>query len=280
MKNILVILALTAVFVGCDSEKEHQNALMQLIGSEVKIPEDLTYQVQGFPVVYDFGDCDYRIVVYVDSAGCTPCKMKLGVWGKIMADYNTIPGKDVNFLMIVGPGAETDAAETIARDAFDLPVSFDTEGRFIENNALPEDETYHTLLIDSEDKVVAVGNPATNPKVRKLFMDIVCGGAPMLTKYCSQSTSRFAVVERGDTVIRYFSLVNNSDSLLTIQEIVPSCDCISATASTDTISPSKSSVITVCYVADSVPGAVKRYIDVFYNEKDSPERLTLCGYIK
>ncbi|MBD5244883.1 MAG: DUF1573 domain-containing protein, partial [Barnesiella sp.] len=37
--------------------------------------------------------------------------------------------------------------------------------------------------------------------------------------------------------------------------------------------------IEVAYVADSIPGRKNRYVDVYFNEKENPQRLALYGRV-
>ena len=82
-----------------------------------------------------------------------------------------------------------------------------------------------------------------------------------------------------DTIQKQFLLFNQGSQPITIQEIVPSCDCVSAVSSSTVIPPDSTSVITMTLAVDSIPGSTRRYADVYYNEKDNPERITLHGYI-
>lgn len=65
----------------------------------------------------------------------------------------------------------------------------------------------------------------------------------------------------------------------TIQSIEPSCSCTEATISTESISPGEDAIVTLTLTADSIEGALTRYVEIFYNEKNNPERLTLHGFI-
>ncbi len=92
-------------------------------------------------------------------------------------------------------------------------------------------------------------------------------------------TGAVGIIYPHNTIDKQFLLVNQGSQPITIQEIVPSCDCVSAVSSSMVIPPDSTSVITMTLAVDSIPGSTRRYADVYYNEKDNPERITLHGYI-
>lgn len=82
----------------------------------------------------------------------------------------------------------------------------------------------------------------------------------------------------GDTVIKRFQLINTTDTILSLQEIVPSCDCTVTHIDRDTIRTGEKALVTVTYIAYSTASPVSRTIDLFFNEPPLPERLSLNGY--
>jgi hypothetical protein len=61
------------------------------------------------------------------------------------------------------------------RDRFDYPVWIDTEDSFNGTNKLPDNSIFHSFLIDRQNKVAAVGNPFENPKIKELYLNMLCG---------------------------------------------------------------------------------------------------------
>ncbi|MBD5324995.1 MAG: DUF1573 domain-containing protein [Bacteroides sp.] len=80
-------------------------------------------------------------------------------------------------------------------------------------------------------------------------------------------------------IIRQFELQNTGDKPLSIQGVTPSCHCVSAVLTQSTVPAGGSTLIEVAYVADSIPGRKNRYVDVYFNEKESPQRLALYGRV-
>ena len=43
------------------------------------------------------------------------------------------------------------------------------------NPAVPKDSRFHSFLLDEYDKVILVGNPARNPQILDLYMEMLSG---------------------------------------------------------------------------------------------------------
>ena len=58
---------------------------MQLVreweGKEIQFPSNSVFTIQGKDTIEYSGDnSDYKIVTYIDSIGCTSCKLQLQNW--------------------------------------------------------------------------------------------------------------------------------------------------------------------------------------------------------
>lgn len=277
----MAILAI-ALFSSCSGRPDNREReiLASLLGREIVVPDSLECRIQDTPISYDMSAADFKIITYIDSAGCTPCKMKLPLWDRFINELKKLDDVSVDFLMILNsePGREIET--NIKGNLFQHPVSFDAAGTYDAVNSLPAGNAYHTLLLDADNRVICAGNPVINPKVRELYLNQILGDQPSESPdLCGTPAYALGIVAPGDTIVRQFSLFNKGDEPVTIQELVPSCYCVSATATADTIGPGCETVITATLVPDIVAGQFSRYIDVFYNEKDYPERLTLHGFI-
>lgn len=246
-------------------------------GKEVLMPDGLACTILGDTVPFSLDDADYTIVAYIDSAGCTACRMKLPVWNGIINEFKSLDDADVNFVMVINASDAEEVDYLLKRDNFLHPVCIDPDGRFAELNGLPADMAYHNFLLDSNNEIVLVGNPAINPKIMDLYRKVILGEAEH--NAFAGATISVGAVHACDTIVKQFEVLNIDMPSLTVQGIVPSCDCVSASISADTIKRGNAALLTVTYVADSVPGPVRRHIDVFFNEKENPERYSLHGYV-
>lgn len=197
-----------------------------------------------------------------------------------MSNLMSIDDCDVSLMMIINNRNIDEVNRLLALQQFKYPVLLDTTGTFLDLNSLPEKEVFHTLLLDADNKVLGAGNPVVNPKVRDVYCRIIFGDETSASqRYFRQSATAVGIVNRGDSINHTFSIANTTEKTLTIQEAVPSCECLSVQLSSDTIHAGKSTNVKVKFAADSTPGLFKRHIDIYYNEIESPERLTLHGFI-
>ena len=81
MKHVVWIMCVW-LLVSCSESREE--AVYRLVkewtGKEIKFPEHSVFTVQGKDTVdFTFQDADYKVLVYVDSVGCTSCKLQLPI---------------------------------------------------------------------------------------------------------------------------------------------------------------------------------------------------------
>lgn len=68
-------------------------------GKEIVFPEVMTDFLTGDTI--DLTDANFTILTYVDSAGCTGCKMRLALWNEFLYSLDSITNNRVNFLMVI-----------------------------------------------------------------------------------------------------------------------------------------------------------------------------------
>ena len=183
--------------------------------------------------------------------------------------------------MILNTRQADKMTEVLKSDNFLHPVCFDPGHSFASVNPLPTAESYHTFLLNSANEIVAVGNPSSNPKVRNVYRQIIAPDHPdhFVKPLCRRPVANLGLITTGDTITKRFQLRNVGDTTLTVQALIPSCGCVSAEVSNTVIRHNDVSMVTVKFLPDSTPGFIRRHVDIYYNEIDKPERLTLHGLV-
>lgn len=79
----MYIMVLLILFSSCQNKTK--NHVIQLVreweGKEIQFPPNSVFTIQGKDTIKHSGDnCDYKIVTYIDSIGCTSCKLQLQNW--------------------------------------------------------------------------------------------------------------------------------------------------------------------------------------------------------
>lgn len=280
---VISALVATVALISCQNKKrETAHEFSQLIDREILFPNDMAFTIGADTVDICIDDCDYKIVTYIDSTGCTSCRMKLQQWDELACDFKRYADIDIEVLMIINATKPMEVAYLLKRDGYLHPVAMDSADRFDKLNELPPSSEFHTFLLNADNKIVAIGNPVLNPKIKELYHRVIAADSDDgIFNGTDENISRtLGVVHANDTVKTKFLLTNKDSIAYHIQDIIPSCDCISASARNDTILPNSNDPVEVKFVADTTGGRFCKYIDVFYNEKEKPDRLTVYGYIK
>lgn len=278
--NIILLMILVLAASCSDKLEKERKVLASLLGKEITLPGSLDYRIQDIHIDYPMNHADFKIVTYIDSNGCTACRMKLQEWDRYINSVMSLDDVDVAFLMILNTKKPDEISHVLAQYQFNHPVAVDSDNLFFTANTLLSENAYHTLLLDADNKVVAVGNPVMNPKVREVYDRIIKGEDTCeKSNFCLVPVEAIGALNPCDTIVKRFAVHNTSETPLTIQEIVPSCNCLAAVASSSAVVPGSTEFVTVTFTADSVVGPFKRYVDIFYKEKDNPERITLHGFV-
>ena len=82
MKHIYLLFFLCLLCSCKESEKEKIARLVrEWDGKEISFPPHSVFTIQGKDTIdFSFADAEYKIVTYVDSVGCTSCKLQLPRW--------------------------------------------------------------------------------------------------------------------------------------------------------------------------------------------------------
>lgn len=118
---------------------------------------------------------DYRLVCYLDSSECQTCKFSQLV--NMEKEHINMPEyQDLEFLYIFNVGKDDTEAlyRSLCRSRIEGIVYFDTLNVFMKNNPhIPQENIYHTFVIDKKGKVLLVGNPFQNDRMTALLNKIL-----------------------------------------------------------------------------------------------------------
>lgn len=154
-----------------------------------------------------------------------------------------------------------------------------------ERNHLPSIMTFQTFLLNKDNKIVAIGNPIYNPKIKDLYLKIIQGEGigqegedkEIQTEITIDKTSvSFGKFDWQEEQKTTFTLKNTGDNPLVIQDVTTSCGCTTVAYSKELVRPGKETVIEVGYKAES-PGYFNKTITVYCNAKISPLTLKISG---
>ncbi len=277
---------LFVLFVFSSCQHQNDRKILELLkkweGREILFPD-----LDVIDSVVKDVNWDYKIVTYIDSAECFSCKLNLRDWMGMKQQVDSVD-KKVAFLFFLQTRRTEDLDYKMKWDAFNLPIVFDVQNLFCQLNHFPEDEKFRTFLLDKDNKVLAIGNPIHNPKVKELYLKIIQGekigsinesnvlNTMVDIDKTAASLGDFAWQEERKAT---FILKNMGNKPLFISDVTTSCGCTSVDYSKEPVNPSDSLRLHVIYKADH-PGHFSKTITVYCNADASPIRLKISGNAK
>lgn len=132
----LLLYALLIFTISC-SNNNRAKEIKQIMSQNIKLPKNHLVSILGRDTIMDeYPLSNLKLVAYRDSSGCSYCDAKhLTEWDPFIIDINN------EFEQL--------------------------------NPHLPKNKAMHTFLLDENNNVVLVGNPLHNPKIEKMFKEIV-----------------------------------------------------------------------------------------------------------
>ena len=116
----------------------------------------------------------YKILIYTDNMGCTSCSLKLQEWSHIHETvYNKIVPDELT-IIILFDGSDKEHIQMLTRNArWEMPVLWDSNGVMNRHRKFPKKDGMRCMLLDKENKVMAVGNPVYSKAVHDLYLKLL-----------------------------------------------------------------------------------------------------------
>lgn len=289
MKYIIVILLL--FLVSCKNNKREYvlDILQNWNSKEFIFPSEPHFTING----KDFVDYrissqnQYKVVVYIDSIGCTSCKLRLPAWKSFMSQVDSLASNSVQFLFFFFPKNKTEISNILVTDRFKYPVCIDEQDSLNILNHIPTEMMFQTFLLNENNKVLAIGNPVHNPKIKELYLAIITGKSHsakvddklLTTAVLSVSQLDMGVFDWKKEQLVEFSFTNSGNNPFVIEDVSTSCGCTTVEYPKEPVLPSKKIKLKVRYEAEQL-GHFNKTITVYCNTKDSPIQLRITGNAK
>lgn len=158
--------------------------------------------------------------------------------------------------MFIFQSSDTEKIKAIGKaDHFDHPVYLDRNADFVKLNPLPDNSSFHTFLLDKNNKVLVIGNPVLNPTVKDLYIKEILGmptedKLPETQLMFETVEYDLGIIQLGDTIEKQIKLKNSGTSVFFLKDIISSCDCTEGIAEWTLLEAGKKDEITMRYKAD------------------------------
>lgn len=181
LKSIGIIGVLSLCIIGFGvhyfanrSERELEKQILAMDGLSVNLAFDKAEAFYGgFDSVYS--SCLVKkLVLFVDSTSCSGCFLS-----HLVSYYeinDSLAAHNGESLVVLHP--RKDRLDEIDRrlglERFPFWCIVDREGEFVRHNPnIPDNHILHTFALDETDKVILVGDPTRNSRIKELFYEEV-----------------------------------------------------------------------------------------------------------
>ena len=228
----LIILLLTIFLSACqDKQKEIITLLVkEWQGKQILFPENMVFtRFASDTTNFVIPTSDYKVLVFVDSIGCTSCKLQLSRWKEFIRYTDSISQKNIPFLFFFQFDDQWEIHSLLIRENFDKPICLDRSDSLNQLNHFPKDIRFQVFLLDKNNKVVVIGNPVHNPNVKELYLEEISRKQPVAPIQTTVKVEKEALlletIPLGKSKDTLFTLVNTGDQPLVIIDVTTTCGC-------------------------------------------------------
>lgn len=286
----MILFAILMSFHSCQKKAnvEITNVVEEWINREIKFDDGYIFTRLGKDSVYNSIPTNkYKILVYTDSVGCVGCTLRLSQWMEWITQIDSISENKVSFLFFIHPKDMRDLLLLLCSQNFDVPVCIDRNNSLYKLNRFPSNAMLQTFLLDEHNKVLAIGNPMHNPKIKELYMKIILDKKRALVSEERKQTKimidkKYMDWETFDWKKQKsceFILTNIGKELLAVDNVITSCGCTTVEYPKEPVQPGKSLTLKVKYQAEH-PEHFNKTITVHCNAEGSPFYLKISGNAK
>ena len=227
----------------------------------------------------------FKLVVYIDSAECTECNLALDEWSIKIREMNQI-NNDVAFLFVINSNNPSVVNSLLSKHRFYYPVFIDSTNSFFKMNSLSKERRFQMFLLNSDNKIVLVGDPIRNDNIWMLYKKELRNNlnSSVITPKVEEIQIDTTMIDLGDFPYDVpqnctFTLQNVSKKMLVINRISVSCGCVTVSYNKEPVQPGKSLKLKVHYSSEH-PEYFSKTIIVYCNAENSPIVLKIRGDAK
>lgn len=293
MKNLnLYILLVLTIFFSCqDKQKEEKKQIAQLVnewqGKQIVFPENLTFtRYLTDTTDFQIPESDYKVLIYVDSIGCTSCKLQLHKWKELIEYTDSATQGKVPFLFFFHPKDTKEIRYLLKRDGFDRPIYIDLEDQLNKLNKFPANMTFQTFLLDKDNKVAVLGNPVHNTAVKDLYLKQITGkdnpnkNIPKTTAEATQTEIDFGTFGKSEVKETTIEVRNIGDNPLVIVDVSTTCGCTVATYDKRPTNPGESLRVGIKMIPKDT-GFFDEVVTIKYNSiNNQPVKAKIKGNVR
>lgn len=158
----------------CQDQEIKRNIRLWL-NKKIILPVKLHYTPEIDSIWNNLLSHKYKIMTVVDSNTCTDCHLNLYEWKKLIQEIDSITNNTA-FLFIIHSKDYALVNIIKEKNKFNYPIIYDYDNKIGKLNNFSHDPRFQTFLLDSNNKVILLGNPTKNPYMWDLYKKIIQRG--------------------------------------------------------------------------------------------------------
>ncbi|MCQ2973338.1 MAG: hypothetical protein MJ211_00850 [Bacteroidales bacterium] len=175
--SLISFVFILCLLFSCNNKQNYINLVNEWSNKTIKLP-NLIFTKLGTDTIEYNSNNELKILFYIDSTGCTNCKMRLTDWNNFFSYIDAKTNNRCAKLFIINPKNKKNEIREIHTNLrmayFEHPVVIDQKNEIFNLNSFPPEEYLHCFLLDSSNRVILIGNPVQNPKIKDLYIRTIC----------------------------------------------------------------------------------------------------------
>jgi hypothetical protein len=230
-------------------------------------------------------DAEYKVLLYVDSSGCSSCRLKLSQWETLMSEADSLFWGNVSFLFFFQPKSKKELSILFRNEKFNHPVFIDMKNNVNRLNHFPAKPEYQCFLLDKNNKVQMIGNPTASPKIWALYKQAISGQTqekhtvPITSVSMSSTEIKLNDLQKDKKSVATLTLKNTGNQPLLISGVNASCGCTKPIWDRQPVAPGKETTVTLEIQPEDV-GFFHKTVQVHCNTEKGVIPLVLTGEVK
>lgn len=173
IKNIVIIsiVVLSIFTISCNRNKNKQ-FVKEREGSSLILPEikELLYKDSLYKNKIPFHRAPLKITTFI-WGDCHVCIKDLKKWEEFYNIAKNNKKLQIHFYLYA-TDIKLFVNNLYTEEIHKFPLIIDQNFNYLENNNLPQkNKNFQTFLVDSNNKVILIGNPTLNNKLKKLYLE-------------------------------------------------------------------------------------------------------------
>jgi hypothetical protein len=274
--TVTIFFFSVSMFISCKQSERQKidDKIKEWTNKKIKIPDNLSYSVYiKDTATVNIKNSAFKIVTYIDLKECSVCRLNLPSWKSFIEEMNSLSQNKIPVLLFIHTKDIMKLRYDLRSNVFNYPVCVDTDDLLNKTNKLDKDERFRTFLLNKDDKIIAIGNPATNEQIKKYYFQIIANQHP--SKYSTKKEESIIIphtIDLGEfdwnkIIKKSFDLVNNSNDTVFFNDIYSSCECVRLSKTKLILLPNSRKTMTFTFKAEKAEGSFYREIILNDNNK-------------